>query len=521
MFKLNFEKTAIFVLILIICISAADIFRQFFSMSHNDREPYKVDSSITKNISFPASLLKADQLFKQGLYEDAQEEYFKLTNMPSLSQQQKAVVHFKLGVCNYRLKKFDIARNSFLKSAEFNINDPVAYNNAAVCSFYLNDMEKAEELQNMAVESLPVIEYYYNLARIYETWGRYGDSVKYFTAVARAEENITIEDRIDPVRIKNKVIRLTKSSDNIDKLVNELMIALRLKDAREVFIIEDADMDIKGKNFKWDIVRENGTNRLFCSYDREKYDPYNLIDSLEWTVLSGGKTVFTGKKDNFSIRINQDSDYIVYLNIDYDSNKMATSYFNVQRGNSYVNGGQGVAVTPPVTRPVTTPSTVKTKYYEYAIYEQVFEKDFVMSEKGHVDRFNTVWGKDDIITRKSDKDFIDAQNALYFKNTSDKRAGIWADLSSLINDKKLKNKTVRVKFYAKKDSKEAMLHVGIKTKLGRSYKNMVKRYQLDDKWQQFDFNLSIPENADGLTMSFKTGVWQEVKMDGFTITIVK
>ncbi|HRU42228.1 MAG TPA: hypothetical protein P5021_09625, partial [Candidatus Diapherotrites archaeon] len=98
MFKLNFEKTAVFVLILIICISAADIFRQFFSMSNNDREPIKIDSNITKNIGFPASLLKADQLFKQGLYEDAQEEYFKLTNMPSLSPQQKALVHFKLGV---------------------------------------------------------------------------------------------------------------------------------------------------------------------------------------------------------------------------------------------------------------------------------------------------------------------------------------------------------------------------------------------------------------------------------------
>lgn len=512
MFKLNFEKTAIFVLILIICISAADIFRQFFSMSHNNREPYKVDSSITKNIGFPASLLKADQLFKQELYEDAQEEYFKLTNMPSLSPQQKALVHFKLGVCNYRLKKFDIARDSFLKSAEFNVNDPVAYNNAAVCSFYLNDMEKAEELQNMAIERLPVIEYYYNLARIYESWGRYGDSVKYFTAVTRAEENITMEDRIDPVRIKNKVIRLTKDSSSIGKLANELMIALRLKDAREVFIIEDEDMDIKGKNFKWDIVSENGTNRLSCSYDREKYDPYNLIDSLEWTVQSSGKTIFTSKKDSFSIKINKDSDYIVHLDIKYDSNKIATSYFNVQRGSStYPNG----------SHETTTPVNAKPKYYPYAIYEQVFEKDFVMSEKGYVDRFNTVWGKDDIITKMSDKDFIDAQNAIYIKNTIDRRAGIWADLSSLISDKKLKNKTVRVKFYAKRESEEAMLYVNIKVKTGGRYDNRLKRYQLGEKWQQYDFNLSLPANADGLTMSFKTGVGQEIKIDGFTMTLVK
>jgi tetratricopeptide (TPR) repeat protein len=509
LFKLNFEKTAVFVLILIICISAADIFRQFFSMSNNDREPIKIDSNITKNIGFPASLLKADQLFKQGLYEDAQEEYFKLTNMPSLSPQQKALVHFKLGVSNFRLKKYDMARNSFLKSAEFNVNDPVAYNNAAVCSFYMNDMEEAEKLQYKAVENLPAIEYYYNLARIYEAWGRYGDSVKYFTAVTRAEENITMDDRIDPVRIKNKVIRLTEGSDSIGKLADELMIALRLKDTREVFIIEDADMDIKGKNFRWDIVRENGTNRLSCTYDREKNDPYNLIDSLEWTVQSGGKTVFSSKKDSFSIKINQDSDYIVHLDINYDSNKTATSYYNVQRGTSaYSNGGHETV----------TPVNAKTKYYPYAIYEQVFEKNYVMSEKGYVDRFNTVWGKDEITTSMSDKDFIDAQNAIYIKNTADRRAGIWADLSSLINDKKLKNKTLKVMFYAKKVSEEAMLYVNIKVKTGNKYDNRLKRYQLGDKWQQYDFNLSLPSNAEGLTMSFKTGVGEEIKMDGFIIT---
>ncbi|MEA4848052.1 MAG: hypothetical protein VB106_12545, partial [Clostridiaceae bacterium] len=230
MFKLNFEKTAIFVLILIICISAANILSQFFSMYVNRREPYKVDANITKNIGFPASLLIADQLFEQGKYEDAQGEYFKLANMPSLSSQQKAAVNFKLGVCNYRLKKYDMARSSFLKSAEFDGNDPVAYNNAAVCSFYLNELEKAEEFQKLAIASLPVIEYHYNLARIYEAWGRYGDSLKYYDAVARAEENITMENRIDPVRIKNKVLKLAKNPENIGGVVNELMIALRLKD---------------------------------------------------------------------------------------------------------------------------------------------------------------------------------------------------------------------------------------------------------------------------------------------------
>nr|HPL53004.1 hypothetical protein [Bacillota bacterium] len=119
------------------------------------------------------------------------------------------------------------------------------------------------------------------------------------------------------------------------------------------------------------------------------------------------------------------------------------------------------------------------------------------------------------------KDFIDAQGSIYIKNTSNRRAGLWADFSSFINSRKLNGKTINVRFYAKKGSEEAMLHVGIKTKTGEKYNSRVKRYQLDSKWQQFDFNLSIPDDADGLTMSFKTETWKEVKIDGFIITVVK
>jgi tetratricopeptide (TPR) repeat protein len=262
--------------------------------NHNEVHP-----NTTKNISFPASLLKADSLYKNELYREAQSEYLKLTSMPNLNSQQKATVHFKLGICNYRLEQYDLARDSFLKAAEFNTNDPVAYNNAAVCSFYLNELSKAEELQKLAIASLPVIEYQYNLARIYEASGRYMDSAKYYTAVVRGEENITRDDRIDPVRIKNKVMKLLTNLNNVEEISKDLMIALRLKDAREVFIIDDVNMDIKNKNFKWNIAKENGTNKLYCSYDREKSDPYNLIDSLQWTVERNGKAVYTGKKDEF------------------------------------------------------------------------------------------------------------------------------------------------------------------------------------------------------------------------------
>lgn len=518
LFKLNFEKSVIFVLILILFLSTANIFSQFNNTFINRKKAIVVDDNATKNIGFPASLLKADQLYKQKLYKEAQGEYLKITAMPSLSSQQRATVHFRLGICNYTLKEYDLARDSFIKSAEFNTNDPVSYNNAAVCSFYLNELDKAEELQKIAIASLPVIEYHYNLARIYEAWGRYGDSVKYYSAVIRGEENITKEDRIDSVRIKNKVMKLMTNLSNIEEITNELMIALRLKDVREVFIIDDVNMDIKDKKFKWNVADENGAYRLNCSYDREKSDPYNLIDSLSWTVERDGKAIFTGKKDKFSLSIVEGENYIVYLDIKYDGSKSASSYVDVMRSSDRYSA---TAKPKPSEAPSKTPKEEKPKYYEYAAYEQVFEKNFIIKEKGYVDRFNVAWGKDEIITRMIDNDYIDAQGALYIKNISNRRAGIWADLSSLLNDKRLKGRTIGIRFYAKRDSEEAGLHVNIKTKTGKTYNNKIKRYQLDNKWQQFSIDLSIPEDADGLTMSFKTETWNEIKIDGFIITIVK
>lgn len=510
LFKLNFEKAAVFVLLLIIAISTANIYSQFFESNNNRRENNEVQMDMIRNMSFPAGLLKADQLFGQSLYKEAQTEYFMLTGMQDLSSQQKATLYYKLGICNYRLKEYDLAVNSFLKSAEYNAGDPAAYNNAAVCAFYQNDLETAIELQDKAVAILPVIEYHYNLARIYEAAGRYVDSVKYYTAVVKAEENITRDDRIDPVRIKNKIMRLVTKISNSEELSKELMMALKLKDTREVFIIEDANMDIKNKNFKWEIVDKNGTSKLYCSYDREKSDPYNLIDSLKWTVERSGTKAYTSSRDAFSLSLAAGERYVVYLDINYDTNKTSSSSVDVTKGsNIYSNNDR------------KKPSDEKCKYYEYAVYEQVFETDFRISRSGHIDRFNTEWGKDNVEAVIMDKDFIDAQSAIYIKNTSDKDAGIWADLSELINDKNLKGRTIGIKFWARKITADAKMIVNIRTKAGKVYKAIPRKYDLEYKWKKFGVDVLIPENGDGLTISFATQAGEEVKIDGFTITIVR
>ena len=512
MFKLNFEKTAIFVLLLIIIISTANIYSQFFETVFDRREYNEVQTDIIKNTSFPAGLLKADQLYKQDLYKEAQAEYFTLTNMQNLSSQQKATVYFKLGVTNYKLNEYDKAIDSFEKSAEYNTNDPVAYNNAAVSAFYKKDLKKAEELQAKAIAILPVIEYHYNLARIYEASESYEDSVKYYTAVVKAEENITKEDRIDPVRIKNKIMKLAMNISNAEAVSKELMMSLKLKDGREVFIIEDADMDIKSKNFKWNIVKEGAINKLHCSYDRKKSDPYNLIDSLKWTVERDGIKAYSSTKDAFTLTVVPGSRYVVYLDIGYDTNKTSSSYVDVTKGSGMIFNNGKLA---------KEPSEARTKYYESAIYEQVFETDFRISRSGYIDRFNTEWGKDNVEVTIMDKDFIDAERSIYIKNTSDKEAGIWADLSELINDKQLKGRTIGIKFWARKITSNAQMIVNIRTKAGKVIKNVPREYDLEYKWKSFGVHVLVPENGDGLTISFATQSGEEVKIDGFIITIVR
>lgn len=516
LFKLNFEKTAIFVLILIVAISTANIYSQFINTSEVEREPNEIHTDLVQKVTFPAMLLKADQLYRQKMYEDAQSEYLKLTNMPDMSSQQKAIVYFKLGITNYRLNEYDLAVDSFLKSAEFNAGDPVAYNNAAVSAFYENDFKRAEEFQKKAVTELPVVEYYYNLARIYEASEKYEDAVKYYSAVANTEENITREDRIDPVRIKNKIMKLIVNVKNADSITKELMMALKLKDSREVFIIEDINMDIKGKDFKWNIVKENGYSRLYSSYDRKKLDPYNLIESLKWTVKKEGKTIYTSTADSFSVSILEGNNYTVYLDIKYGVDTQASSYAQVMKGS--VASSKPATTIMPIEPPVVEE---RCKYYPTAIYEQVFDKDFDISEKSYVDRFGVVWGEDAVETKVMTKDFRDSGTALLIDNTSKKRAGIWTDLSSIVKDRQLRGRTIRVRFQARKITDVASLNINIRTKIGKSYNTVSKKPQLEFKWQEFVYDMIVPFDADGLTMSFRTNSGGEIKMDAFYIQIIK
>ncbi|HYE82830.1 MAG TPA: hypothetical protein VEG39_11795 [Clostridia bacterium] len=512
LFKLNFEKTAIFVLLLIVLVSTANIYTQFFGLADSGNKLNTIEPPDIVKLSFPVMLLKADELYDQGDYESAQKEYLALTSLATISKQQKATLFFRLGLCNYAMKLYDMASESFIQSTNYNTRDAVAYNNAAVCAFMANNTVMAENYQKSAIAILPAVEFHYNLGRIYETDKKYEDAAKYYIAALKGENNITREDSIDPVRVNLKVIKLFPEKEVREKLSKELFIALKLSDARDVFIINDSEMDLK-TDFESRLYSVEGTGRLNCRYNREKMDPYHLIDTIKWSVKKDNKVVYTSSKDEFTMKVQGQDDYEVALDIMYNGNKIKSSNKIISKWQIKDKLAQGNPIPYKQIDEVC-------KFYSYAAYEQLFEEDFLLSAKGFTDRFSVVWGKDSVGTGIMTDDFMDAGSSLEIANTSKENAGIWADLSSLIDGKDLKGKTISVKFFARKISERARLDVKIRIKTDRVY-NKGGVYPLKVKWQQINHNIYIPEDATGLTLSLSMRPDEEIKIDGFIISVVK
>lgn len=511
LFKLNFEKTAVIVLVLILLISTANLYTQFFNAFTEKEVNTAEPSNAVVNLSFPVMLLKADELYKEGKYAEAQDEYLMLTKLTTISNQQKATAYFKLGLCNYAMELYDMASDSFIQSTNFSTGDAIAYNNAAVCAYLVNNKSAAESYQQKAIAILPAVEFQYNLGRIYESRKRYEDAAKYYLTTIRGEESITRYHAIDPVLLNIKVNSLFPDKAVRDEFSKESLMALKLKDPRDVLIIEDEEMKVEN-DFDTRIVNKDGVNRLYCQYNRKSMDPYNMIDSLNWTVKSQGKTIYTSTKDEINIKIDELFDYDVSLSLKYDDNIKAKS--------KIISKKQIMNVIASSNRNKTNYMDERCKYYVYGVYEQVFEKDFKLSTKGFTDRFGVVWGKDNIESKLMEQDIIDAASSLYIKNDSSKNSGIWADLSPLLEYKELKGKTINVKFYARKITKDVNMISRLRVKADQIY-YAYENFILDYKWKQYSLNMKIPKDSSSFTFSLQVKPGEEIKVDGFIVTVVK
>lgn len=505
--KLTFEKAVLFTLILIIGISTANIYSQFLYMKFPKEgkdlpavNPWITGRSIT-------ATLEADKLYTEGKYQEAIDEFAKLLITDSLYPEQKSYAYFIMGMCQYKLKEYDKSVDNFSSSVLYESDNAVAYNNAAVSAFYDMSYEEALFYQKKAVEMLPAVEYYYNLGRIYETLGKYHEAVESFLSVAKGEENVTL---VDPVRIKNRIANLYPSLREREEIAKGVIVSLKLRDYADVLIIEDTDMEILGTDFSVAVKDTKQGKRLYVSYDRNDNDPYHLINQISWKVISGNSVLFTSYKDSFSMEVFENNNYKINMNVKYKGSKVKEreSLIAVSKnGFRESKGGETLK-----------PNQQFTKIYEYAVYEQLFDRNFKLSTMGYYDRFNVLWAKDNINSTIMMVDFRDSGSSLYLENNLTWDAGIRANLTPLLNDKNLKDKTVSIRFWARKITSKENMEIVVRA--GRDTFSFDK-FDLQYKWKQVSMEFKIPADAGNLTFSLKIKPEEQIKLDGFVIVSIK
>jgi len=506
--KLTFEKAVIFTLILILFISTANIYSKYIDLWIYKKEdntilldPWDASRSIT-------ALLDADKLYNQGRYEEAIYEYslkLSMTGSLALDQGQKAYAHFAKGMCQFKLKEYDKALDSFSSSLIYDPDNAAAYNNAAVSAFYAKNYEDALEYQKKAVEILPAVEYFYNIGRIYEAMKDYNSAAQSFLSVVKGGENVTL---IDPVRVYNKVANLVPDVDKREEMAKGVIVSLKLRNYGEVLTIEESDMDILDTGYKVLVYDSTDGKKLRVSYDRETNDPYHLINSLSWKVESGSTVLYRSSRDSFTMGVFENNNYKITLTIKYKGSleRERQTYISVTKDGYMEYKGIDTL----------RPNQQYSKIYQDAVYEQLFDKNFKLSHSGYYDRFNVMWSMDNLKSRIMTVDFRDSGSSLHLLNDLDRDAGIRANLSTLLEDKDLRGKKVSIKFWARKITSKETMTVNVRVgNMNYPFRN----FDLQYKWKQVSMDFDIPEDAKNFTFSLTIKPGEEIKLDGFIIVL--
>lgn len=488
-------------------ISTANIYSQFLYMRLPRRDKDAPINNPWISSSSIMATLDADKLYSEGKYSQVIEEFAKLLITDSLDTDQKAYAYFIMGMCQFKLKEYGKAKDSFTSSVLYEAGNAAAYNNAAVSALYDKDYDSALRYQKKAVSMLPAVEYYYNLGRIYEYRGEYKNAVESFLSVAKGEENVTL---VDPVRIKNRVSNLYPNLKEREEIAKGVIVSLKLRDYSNVLMIEDVDMEILGTDFKVAVRDTDQGKRLYVSYDREKNDPYHLINQVSWKVESGSYVLYSGRRDSFSMEVFENNNYKITMNVKYKGSKIKErqAVIEVTR-EGYKENKSGETLKP---------NHQTTKIYEYAIYEQLFDKYFKLTTKGYYDRFNVLWAKDNIYSTLMTVDYRDSGTSLYLENNLSGGAGIRANLTTLLNDKNLKGRTVSIRFWARKITAKENMNVTVRA--GRETYSFDK-FDLQYKWKQLNMEFKIPKDADNFTFSLKIQPEEQIKIDGFVIVVLR
>jgi len=504
---LTFEKAVLFTLVLILFISTANIYSQFLYMRLPQKDTEAVDFNPWDLRQSITALLNADKLYSQGKYSDAIFEYNRQLAMDTLDQKQKAYAYFMRGMCQYKLKEYSLAQDSFSSSMLYDPDDATAYNNAAVSAFYAGNYKDALEYEKKAVELLPAVEYFYNKGRIYESLREYKLAAENFLSVVKGGENVTL---VDPVRVYNRVANLIPEIDKREEIAKGVIVSLKLRNYGEVLIIEDTDMEVLDTAFSVSVFDSEYGKKLKVSYDREINDPYHLINSLSWKVESGSTVLYRGSKNSFTMDVFENNNYKITLTIKYKGSKEKERQAYILVTKDGYREYKGVETLKP--------NQQSSKIYDNAVYEQLFDKNFKLSYSGYYDRFNVMWSMDNLKSRIMTVDFIDSGSSLHLLNDLDKDAGIRANLSTLLTDKDLRGKKVSIRFWARKITAKENMTVNVRV---GNINYPFSGFDLQYKWKQVSMDFDIPKDAKNFTFSLKIKPGEEIKLDGFIIVLVE
>lgn len=150
------------------------------------------------------------------------------------------------------------------------------------------------------------------------------------------------------------------------------------------------------------------------------------------------------------------------------------------------------------------------KHYYEAMYEQVFDEGFSITEKGYSDAYDVLWSKGELTAELINEDYIASESALVVRNESGKNQQLVISFDDFLRDEKLSSQGMRFSFYARKVSGTSFLD--IKVRVGST----VKEYKenLENKWSSYnDILVDIAEGEKKMEMIIDVKPGQQFKLD--------
>ncbi len=150
------------------------------------------------------------------------------------------------------------------------------------------------------------------------------------------------------------------------------------------------------------------------------------------------------------------------------------------------------------------------KHYYEALYEQVFDEGFSITEKGRSDGYDVRWSKGELYTELIDEDYIASESALVVRNESGKNQQLVVSFDKFLRIEKTGGQGMRFSFYARKVSGASALD--IKVQVGGT----VKEYKedLEYKWSCYnDIVVDIPDTEKKMKLIIDVKPGQQFKLD--------